>query len=233
MYVNLGIGMPTTTASYIDPNITVHLHSENGMIGTGPYPEPGKEDPELINAGKETVTIIPGGSYIKSSDAFSMIRGNHLDLTMLGTLQVSTQGDVANWTIRGKLLKGMGGAMDLVSNTKRVHILTSLLDSDGNPKIVNHLSLPATGKRAADLIITDYGVFKVAHPGHELHKETISGESNLTMLEISKDTSKEEVKSLLKDVSFKFVDDLKIMEDCSSQHNADLDEWEEIDHFFD
>ena len=232
MFVNLGIGMPTTTANYIDPKAKIWLHSENGMIGTGPYPVPGKEDPDLINAGKETVTILPGGSFIDSNEAFNLIRGNHLDFTMLGAMQVSTCGDVANWTIPGKLLKGMGGAMDLVSNTRRVYILMSLLDKNGKAKIMNKLTLPATGKNCVDKVITDFGVFRIAHPGHELHIPSAETHPNMILTEVSRDHSVQEILALLDGVNFRISETLECMEDNSSKHNADVSEWEEIEHFF-
>lgn len=134
MYVNLGIGMPTTTANYVDPAYNVYFHGENGLLGIGEYPDAGKEDPELINAGKETVTVKKGGVILPSSMAFSIIRGGHLDVTILGGLQVGSNGDLANWIIPGKLVKGMGGAMDLVSSVKKVIVLMALTDKFGDKK---------------------------------------------------------------------------------------------------
>ena len=231
MFANLGIGMPTTTANFIDPNANVFLHSENGMLGIGPYPEPGDEDSDLINAGKETVTLKTGGCFLNSTEAFSIIRGNHLDLTMLGAFQVSTNGDVANWTIPGKLLKGMGGAMDLISNVKKVFILMSLVDKHGKCKIVNSLDLPATGVGKVNKVITEYGVFKFLRPKDSGYFDTIH-KSNMVMTEISRDTSKAEIEKIMAGIDFSFADDLKIMEDNSSQHQPDMDEWEEILNFF-
>jgi 3-oxoacid CoA-transferase len=155
MYVNLGIGMPTTTANYVDPADNVYFHSENGLIGTGEYPEPGHEDPDLINAGKETVTIKKGGVILTSSQAFGVIRGGHLDMSILGGLQVAANGDLANWIIPGKLVKGMGGAMDLVSSVKRIVCVMNLTDKFGDKKFRKTTDLPVTGPRCVSTLITD------------------------------------------------------------------------------
>jgi len=159
MYVNLGIGMPTTTANFVDPKLNVYFHSENGLLGIGEYPEPGKEDPDLINAGKETVTVKTGGVIVPSSMAFSIIRGGHLDITILGGLQVGANGDLANWIIPGKLVKGMGGAMDLVSSVKRVIVLMALTDKYGDKKFKATTELPVTGPRCVSTLITDKALF--------------------------------------------------------------------------
>jgi 3-oxoacid CoA-transferase subunit B len=183
-YVNLGIGIPTLVANYIPEGMDVRLQSENGMLGMGPFPYAGEEDADLINAGKQTITRLPETSFFSSADSFAMIRGGHIDLSILGAMQVAENGDLANWMIPGKMVKGMGGAMDLVAGVKRVVVVMEH-EAKGEPKLLRECNLPLTGQRVADMVITDLGVFTLAR----------RGEPDMRLIELAEGVTLDEIKA--------------------------------------
>src|SRR6187551_2505988 len=183
-YVNLGSGIPTLVANYIPAGMKVVLQSENGMLGMGPFPYEGEEDPDLINAGKQTITELPISSYFSSSDSFGMIRGGHIDLSILGGMEVSESGDLANWMVPGKMVKGMGGAMDLVAGVKRVVVVMDHCEKSGAPKLLKSCSLPLTGAGVVDLLITELGVFEINR-----------GKTPVRLIELAPDVTVDEVKA--------------------------------------
>jgi len=186
-YVNLGIGIPTLVANHIPAGMDVTLQSENGMLGIGPFPYPDQVDPDLVNAGKQTISELPSSVYFSSADSFAMIRGGHIDLTVLGAMEVSEGGDIANWMIPGKLIKGMGGAMDLVAGVKRIVVVMEHCSKSGDPKFIPACTLPLTGKNVIDMIITDLAVFH--RPDHASPFELIELAPGVTADEVQAKTS--------------------------------------------
>lgn len=181
-YVNLGIGIPTMVANYIPDDMDVTLQSENGMLGMGPFPYEGEEDPDLINAGKQTITELKRTSYFSSADSFGMIRGGHIDLSILGAMEVAGNGDLANWMIPGKMVKGMGGAMDLVAGVKKVVVIMDHVSKSGDPKLLKKCTLPLTGVGVVDMVITDLGVFEIA-------------DGEMTLIELAPDVTVDEIRA--------------------------------------
>jgi 3-oxoacid CoA-transferase subunit B len=186
-YVNLGIGIPTLVANHIPSGLTVTLQSENGMLGIGPFPYDDEVDPDLINAGKQTISELPSSSYFSSADSFAMIRGGHIDLTVLGAMEVSEKGDIANWMIPGKMIKGMGGAMDLVAGVKKIIVVMEHVSKNGDPKFIPECTLPLTGRNVVDMIITDLAVFQ--RPDHDSPFRLIERAPGVTAEEIASKTS--------------------------------------------